>query len=253
MSAADECFLKSNINTKKKRHTHHHGDKEEKQKRRSSIKKTGSMKDVMREEEPIKTKITIGGEEGPTAPSPGSTIRKSALVASEPSDTSESWFDGATVNDELPEGWVEFATDDGIPYFFNESTNETTWDFPGGGGAMDIDALAAQSPGSDEEGDDDHDHAEEEDSVSMLTNALPDFGLQAQTKRMSLNLTDFVNQVTAAEKHDGSSDDSSGSSSSSDSESSYSDSDEDYTDDMSTVPKELAVSDKSFTRVRNTC
>lgn len=242
MGAADECFLKSNISTKKKRHTHHHGhgdkDKDEKSKRKSS------MKNVL--EEPVKaatpSKIAFGGEEGPTL-SPGSaTMRKSALVASEPSDNSESWFDGATANTELPDGWVEFATDDGIPYYFNESINETTWDFPGEtSGAMDIDALAAASPGSDEEATA-HDSGDEhtEDSVSMLTNSLPDFGIQASSKRMSVNLTDFVNQVTSQQNNsDGSSDDSSGSSSS-DSESSYSDSDDDYQNDMATVPKELA-------------
>jgi hypothetical protein len=248
MVAADECFLKSNISTKKKRHTHHDGDKDkDKQKRRSSMKK--KVEDEEKEEEapPPKStpsKVKIGGEEGPSARSPAGTVRKSALVASEPSDNSESWFDGATANSELPEGWVEFATDDGIPYYFNESTNETTWEFPGGeGGAMDIDALAdaAAEKGSDDSDSDSNKGAEDEeatDSVSMLTNALPDFGIQ---KRMSVNLHEFVKQVTQQQKEEaGSSDDSSDSSS--DSESSYSDSDDDYQDDMATVPKELAVS-----------
>jgi hypothetical protein len=253
MVAADECFLKSNISTKKKRHTHHDGDKDkDKQKRRSSMKK--KVEDEEKEEEapPPKStpsKVKIGGEEGPSARSPAGTVRKSALVASEPSDNSESWFDGATANSELPEGWVEFATDDGIPYYFNESTNETTWEFPGGeGGAMDIDALAdaAAEKGSDDDSDSDSNKGAEDeeatDSVSMLTNALPDFGIQ---KRMSVNLHEFVKQVTQQQKEEaGSSDDSSDSSS--DSESSYSDSDDDYQDDMATVPKELAVSPSSF-------
>jgi hypothetical protein len=253
MAAADECFLKSNISTKKKRksekggggdtgkhhhhHHHHHGGSGDTGKHHHHHKK----KDQIKEEEPedleeaVKSKVTIGGEEGPTL-SPGSaTMRKSALTPSEPSDTSESWFDGATENSNLPPGWVEFASDDGTPYYFHEESNETTWDMPGGGG-MDLDALADSAPPQDDHHSDD-DHGDHEDnSGGLLTGSLP--GLGMPSPNMTVNLTDFVKNAAASvgvdlkENNDGSSDDSSGSSSSSsssssDSESSYSDSDDD--------------------------
>ena len=33
--------------------------------------------------------------------------------------------------DELADGcWIEYATDNGIPYYYSESLNESTWDKP---------------------------------------------------------------------------------------------------------------------------
>ena len=30
----------------------------------------------------------------------------------------------------LPDGWEEFLTDDGHPYYYHKATNSTQWEFP---------------------------------------------------------------------------------------------------------------------------
>mmetsp|Transcript_1838 Transcript_1838/g.2414 ORF Transcript_1838/g.2414 Transcript_1838/m.2414 type:complete len:495 (-) Transcript_1838:206-1690(-) len=207
-------------------HHHHKKDKEEKP-ALAPTPEAEAQPEPEAEPEAAMSKVTIGGEEGPSTPSSGgAAMRKSALSPSEPSDSSESWFDGATENKNLPPGWVEFAADDGTPYYFNEETNETTWDVPGAG-AMDLDALAESAP-PDSAHLSDSDDEDHKDGVISLSNSLPDLDVLKTSKRMSSTMAHFMSSAAATvgvdlkNNDEGSSDDSSGSSSSSSSSSSRS-------------------------------
>jgi hypothetical protein len=41
----------------------------------------------------------------------------------------------------LPEGWGEYADEDGTPYYYNEATGESTYDWPAGGGGAEGGAV----------------------------------------------------------------------------------------------------------------
>jgi len=273
MKDADACFIKSQSGTKKKKH--HHKDKGNGD---GGAEGGGGMKEKKhkhKDKEPDTVKF--GGKEGPD-PTPAA---KSAAANASPksamspksmgkspakSDPGEDWFKEKLGGvDELPPGWVQYDTDDGVPYYYNEETQETVWERPGNEDehpeeqAMDLDALQAFASKSMAQGLQDGDSDSDDDDGSAMTTMNLNkmraemahtlgshFGHGKEgTKLPRRQTTGFNSFLAAAQKgNKGSdSDSSSDGDSSTGSESSFDESDSDSDDDAAAAKFEGAGSE----------
>jgi hypothetical protein len=139
---------KNNNNNKKEEEEEKEEDKKEKKQpaRQGEHKTAAPMAAAISFSSP--TSLNTTSSSSSSSSSSSTTTTPSLSESSDGSWTTQASV-SATVVLLLPPGWVEFVSEGGIPYYYNEETQVTTWERPvmvsgdmtGGSAAVDIDSM----------------------------------------------------------------------------------------------------------------